>query len=133
MTEGITLRAVEFKEKQRILTLFTENRGLTTLIIKGISQKKPHLMAVSTPFCIADFHYLRGHSDIHTFQDATIKNSLSPLKKTFAHLTAASEIATSILHSQLPKQTAPSLYHLLKAYFLHLPSFEDTTIAVIIF
>lgn len=124
-TEGIVLRSLEYKERQRIITLFTKKSGLTTLIIKGLSPKKPHLMALSTPFCIAEFHYLTGRSEIHHFQDATLLNNLSSLRTSFAHLRAAGEMASSILSSQLPEKKTPSLYRLLKAYFLHLHAFPE--------
>ena len=124
-TEGITLRSIEYKERQRILTLFTKECGLVSLIIKGLSPKKPLLLTLSTPFCIADFHYLKGRSDLHHFQDATLTDPLTSLRTSFSHLTAAGEMASAILSSQLPEKKSPSLYLLLKAYFLHLHAFPE--------
>jgi len=126
-TEGITLRSMEYKERERILTLFTEEKGVISLILKGISRSRPHLLALSTPFCIADFHTLKGSSDLYRLHDATLKESLPELRRSFAHLSAAGEMVKNLLLSQMPEKRAPLLYRLLKSYLFRLPSFTDPT------
>lgn len=126
-TEAITLRSLDYKDRQRIVTLFTKESGRVSLIIKGISPKKPLLLTLSTPFCIAEVHYLKGRSDLHHYQDGTLLNPLSTLRTSYSHLTAATHMATTLLTTQLPEKKSPDLYHLLKAYLLHLHTFTDPT------
>ncbi len=130
VTEGIPLRTLEYKEKERICTLYTEELGLISIILKDLSSKKAHLLLASTPFCIADYHTLKGRSDIYLVQDITIQNHLPSLKKSFAHLSAASQIALLLLSSQLPEKRSPQLYQLFKSFLLQLGAFEDPTLAV---
>lgn len=127
-TEGIPLRSLEYKESQRIVTLFTEEAGLLTLIIKGLSKKKPHLMHLTTPFCIATYHYLHGKTDLHRFHDATLKDDLAPLRTSLARLRSAGVMAHTLLRTQLPEKTTPALYHLFRAYLLALRTFPEPSI-----
>ena len=39
-TEGIALKTVPYKDGQKILTIFAEKQGLTTLLVKRLSLKK---------------------------------------------------------------------------------------------
>lgn len=124
--EGIVLRSQEYKERERIVSIFSREHGVISLIAKGMSRKKPELLAATTPFCIADFCFLKGRSSLFRLQDAAIKKNLLILRSNLAHLQAAAEMTKAVYHSQLPEKDAPALYALLKAYLLHLPDFMKT-------
>ena len=69
--EALVLRSMEYKERQRIITLFTP-QGLMSVIIKGISLKKPHLLSLTSPLCLGEFHFSQGKSDLFYFRDGTV-------------------------------------------------------------
>ena len=63
-TQGIVLTSYPFKEKDRIIKVFTKDKGLISLIIKGLSSKRSNLLALSSNFCMQEFVYRIGKSEI---------------------------------------------------------------------
>ncbi len=123
--EGIVLKTFDYKENERIITIFTPEEGVITLIVKHI--KNQNKIALTTPFCQAEFLFIKGKSDLFKLQDGTILNDHHFLRASLAHIQAAAEMVKLILKSQLPGKPAPKLYALLLAYLSHLPHFEDTS------
>ena len=41
--KAIVLRAVPFKDRQSILTLLSEEKGIISMIVKGLSKSRPHV------------------------------------------------------------------------------------------
>ena len=62
-TKGVTLQATPFQEKARIITVFTEKEVLVSLIVKGLNTKRPSFLAITTPFCEAEFIYKKGRKE----------------------------------------------------------------------
>ena len=98
--EAIVLKSIPFQEKNRILTIFSKEEGLLSLIVKKISS--PHLLALTTPFCVGEFLYKKGRGDLFSFRDGTIYDSLSFLRNNFESLQAASSMARAILKFPFP-------------------------------
>ena len=67
--EGITLQSIPYKEKTRIVTVFTKNSGIVSIIIKNLSIKKPNFFAINNPFCISNLVCQKGRSDIYLLKD----------------------------------------------------------------
>jgi DNA repair protein RecO (recombination protein O) len=123
--EGITLQATPFKEKDKIATIFTEEEGIISLIIKGISTKKSHLFALTTPFSCGEFTYKKGKSNIFTFYDGKILDSNTPIRKNLLSLRSASIMTKTILMSLMPHKPEQELYYLYKHYLHKIPEFTD--------
>ncbi len=117
-TEGIVLRSQEYKERERIITLFTPH-GVLSLIVKGVSPKRTHLLALTTPFCHGEYHFLRGRSELMRFQDGTVLNEHLVLRGNLEWLRTAGALSQAIMRSQLPGKAAPQLFELYKAYHGH--------------
>jgi DNA repair protein RecO (recombination protein O) len=123
--EGLVLRAIDYKDRQRILTLLTPDRGILSLIIKGISPKKPHLLALSTPLMHAEYLMRAQRSELYSFVDASPLTTHSNLRASLPHLTAATTILRSLLSTQLPGKPSELLFRLTLSYLHHLPSAPD--------
>lgn len=54
-TDAIVLRAIDYKESDRLLTLFTPLRGKVTAGIRGVRKPKAKLNFASQPFCFAEY------------------------------------------------------------------------------
>lgn len=119
--EGIVLRSIPFKDHDRILTLFTKEAGLISLMVKRV---KRHT-AVATPFCQAEYLYTKSKSDLYRFHDATVLDDHLPLREKLQNLQAGGHIGHAILHSQLPGKPAPKLYQLLVACLKQIPHFPN--------
>jgi DNA repair protein RecO len=124
-SEGLVLRAIEYKQQQKILTLLTRNQGIIHLIAKGINQKKSHLFSLTTPFSIGEFHYTIHRSELYSLRDATLKNAHLELRTNLSYLQAAGQICNALIASQLPGKSAPLLYKLALSYLEQIPLFED--------
>lgn len=123
--EGIILRSVEYKEKERILTLFTKEKGLLSCIVKSISPKKYHLLAQTSLFCQADFLLRKTRSDLYTFIEAKIVEEHLFLRLDYSHICTAGDFTKAILHSQLPGKSSPLLFALLASFLKQIPLFSN--------
>ena len=124
-TEGIVLRSLEYKDRQRIITVFTAEFGLISLIVKGISNRSHSLLALTSPFCQSEFHFTRGRSNLFRFTDGTILEDHLSLRQKFSFLQTAGALAHAILRSQLPEKPSSALYALFSAYLNQATLFED--------
>jgi DNA repair protein RecO (recombination protein O) len=116
-SEGVVLKSILFKESDRIITLFTQNNGIVSLLIKKF---RPYT-ALATPLCCGEFLYNMGKTDLYLFQDGHIINDHFALRGSFTLLSAAGSMAASLIHSQLPGKPSPELYTLFLAYLKCLP------------
>ncbi len=55
VVNGITLKAVDYNENDKILTLLTAERGKITAGIKGVKKAGAKLKFAAQPFCFAEF------------------------------------------------------------------------------
>ena len=112
-TEAIVLRCLDYKDKQRIITAFSKDNGLMSLIVKGISYQR---LAATTPFYQMELLYFKGRSDLYHFVDASILESHLFLRTQFDHLQTAGALALALLHSQMPGTPSKDLYTLFILY-----------------
>jgi DNA repair protein RecO (recombination protein O) len=123
-TEGIVLRSQDFKERHRIITLYSPE-GLISLIVKNISRKNTRLLSLTTPFTLAEYHYRRGQSELLSFHDGTLLDDHLILRQSYTSLQAAGALANAILSSQMPGKSSPALFVLYKSYHKQVPGFTD--------
>ena len=123
-TEGIVLRAQDFKERHRIITLFTP-QGLISLIVKNISRKNTRLLSLTTPFCHGEYHFRRNNSELLRFHDGSLIDEHLNLRQSYSTLQAAGALAHAVLTSQMPGKPSPALFVLYKSYHKQVPCFSD--------
>jgi DNA repair protein RecO (recombination protein O) len=54
-TDAIVIRAIDYKENDKLLTLFTPSRGKVTAGIRGVRKPKAKLNFAAQPFCFAEY------------------------------------------------------------------------------
>jgi len=118
--EGIVLRCQDYKERQRIITLFTP-LGVLSLVVKGISSKNSRLLSLTTPFSQAEYYFVKKNSELLSFQDGVILNEHLDLRQSLQSLKTAGVLAQTILRSQWPGKASASLFSLYKAYHTQVP------------
>lgn len=52
---GIVLKSIDYKDKDKLLTIFSLELGIITATLKGVNQEKSKLKFASMPFCFAEF------------------------------------------------------------------------------
>ncbi len=110
--EGIVLRSQPYREKARIITLFTP-LGVMSLIVKRMA---PRYLSLTTPFSHGEYQIVRGRSDLFALHDATLLHEHLELRSSLTHLRVAGALAQGILRSQWPLKGSPALFTLYKAY-----------------
>lgn len=125
--EGVVLKSIDFRDRQKIITLFTPTRGLISLIVKGITAKKNHLLTLTSPFTVAEYHINIRRSELFTLVDGTPLQTNYALRANLGHLQSASLLVKALLTSQLPEKAAPDLYLLTITYLKALPQFTNST------
>ncbi len=102
MTErvnGVTLRAVNYKDSDRILTLFTLERGKITANAKGVRKANAKMKQIAEPFCFAEA-MLAEKSGRYTVTEINSFDAFYPIRcdlaKYYAGMTAL-ELTDSLL------------------------------------
>lgn len=122
-TQGIILRSLDYRENQRIITLFTP-LGLISLIVKRIQRRSSHLLTLTSLFCEGEFLFKKGRSDLYAFLDGSVLDVHLPLRDRLASLQAAGSLGQALLASQCAGKTSPELYQLFRCYLKQLSTFS---------
>lgn len=109
-TPGLLLQSIPYLGQKKILKVLTPEHGLIAFFAKTTQL---------TPFCLAEWVYLKSHKEIHPLQDSTLLDPLLELRQDYNTLAAAGAIAQDLLRTQLPGKKAP--FALACAYFKKLP------------
>lgn len=120
--KAIVLRSTAYQEKARILTVFSEEKGILSVMVKNVTQQKS---AMLSPFCELEFVFYKKNSDMVSFKEGKIINDHLFLREKLEFLQTASSMTRAILKSQMPGKHAPLLYQLLRAYLKQIPLFSS--------
>ena len=129
--EGIVLRTTLYKETHRVITLFTSEAGLISLMAKGV--KTPERLALLSPFSQIEVFFRRKLSDLYLMKDGSLLSDNLFLREKWGYLETAGKMGTMILHSQMPGKPAPLLYALFLACLKQLPHFEEPAPLLLLF
>jgi len=98
-TDALVLRASDYKENDRLLTLLTPSRGKLTAGIRGVKKPKAKLAFAAQPFCFAEY-VLAEKGGRHTVTAAYLYDGFFPLRNDIVRYYAACaalEIADALL------------------------------------
>ncbi len=123
--EGIVLRSQEFQERKRIISLLTPSSGLIQMIVKGLSERRPHLFALTTPFTLGEYHYWEGRSSLYQFTEGAVLDEQLYLREKLSYLETAGAMAKWLLDHLLPEAPDATPYLLLKSFIKQIPNFEE--------
>lgn len=88
-TRGIILKSQEYREKDRLLFIFTLEQGKITVIAKGIRSVRGKYQAAGQPMTLCDFVLFPG-KNIHQLNEAAVIHSFPGIRTDFERLTYAS-------------------------------------------
>lgn len=52
---GVVLKAIDYKEKDKLITVFTVELGVISCVLKGVNNAQAKLKFAALPFCFAEF------------------------------------------------------------------------------
>lgn len=116
---GIIIKTLDFKEKDKLVFIFTKEKGKISSIIKNVRTKTSKNASVVQPLNICDFVVFRGKS-MYSLNEISLVNSLSDIKSDYDLLTYSLyylELADISLQDE--EENEPYFFDLIKAlYFL---------------
>lgn len=87
-TDALVLRATDYRENDRLLTLFTPSRGKLTAGIRGVRKPKAKLSFAAQPFCFAEY-VLAEKGGRYTVTSAYLYDGFFPLRADIVRYYAA--------------------------------------------
>ena len=119
MTEevrGLVIRTTDINESDRLVTIFTEERGIVTALAKGARSLKSRKMASTMQFCYGDYvlvprgdrYWIKETSLIESFFD--IRSSLEGLALAGYIVEVLADVAVEEAERELLRLSLNSLY-----------------------
>ncbi len=108
-TEGIVLRAIEYQENDKLLTLFSPSLGRITVGAKGVKKPKAKLAFAAQPFCFAEY-MLAEKGGRYTLTNAYLHESFFALRNDILRFYAACAMAEICLQVLYEREKAEGLF-----------------------
>ena len=115
---GLIIKSDEYKEKDRLLSVLTADRGLITICAKGVAKPGSSFGSFSMPYMLCDFVVSVSHG-YYYLKDASIIESNSKIMESLEQMTVAAHISSCLLDCTLQSENAKEAYELaVYAYYM---------------
>ena len=115
---GLIIRSVEYKEKDRLLSVLTADRGLITICAKGVAKPGSSFGCFSMPYMLCDFVVSVSHG-YYYLKDASIIESNSKIMESLEQMTVAAHISSCLMDCTLQSENSREAYELaVYAYYM---------------
>lgn len=129
---GLNLRAVNYGERDRILTIFTLEEGLITAKIKGVKKADAKLKFASEPFCFAEY-ILSFSLNKNTVIGASLYDGFYPIRENFLSFYAGSVVLEFCQKFCLEGEPLKDLFMLATSTLKTLAYEEENTVENLIY
>ena len=109
---AIVLRAVNYRDFDRMLTLFSREEGKISAAARGAHRQKSPLSAASTQFCTGEY-VLEEKNGKYPVRTCMLDAAYYPLREDARRLAYASALTQMCEEIVQPAQPAPELYDML--------------------
>lgn len=127
--QAIVLQRVDWRENDRILTLFSPEHGRVDALCRSCRKPKSPLMSASELFTMGEYVVFSGKGRDYV-QSCNIIESFYPLRLDYERLAAAAMMASACLKTIQPEEPMGHLYILLARSFRRLAFVEGDIAAV---
>lgn len=93
--KGLVIRTVDIKESDRLLTIYTEEKGIVTALAKGARTLKSRKMSATQQFCYSSF-VLYGQADKYWIKECSLIESFFGIRNSIEGLALAAYIVEVI-------------------------------------
>jgi DNA repair protein RecO (recombination protein O) len=115
-TEGVVLRSIRFGEADRILHIYSAQRGRIGAIAKGSRRPRSRFGGRLEPFFRLDLVLYEGRGELATVTSAATVEGYPRLRQGFASLGAAARACDAVLRLLDAAEANPAAYNLLCRY-----------------
>src|ERR687889_693763 len=112
-TEAIVLRGIRYGEADRVLHLYTPERGRVSAIAKGVRRAKSRFGGRLEPFFRLNLVLYEGRSDLLTVTSAETVTPHARLREDAGSLDAASRSTDAVARLFETGDPNPAVFHLL--------------------
>ncbi len=112
--QGIVLRVANYRDRDRMLTLLSPDKGRVDVLSRGCRRPKSCLMPVSENFVQGEFVLFRNQ-DRYTLSSANISESYYPLRLDAYRMICGAYMLQLAQAAAHPEQEAKTIYELLTA------------------
>jgi DNA repair protein RecO (recombination protein O) len=112
-TEGVVLRTIRYGEADRILHIYTPQRGRLSAIAKGVRRARSRFGGRLEPFFRLDLVLYEGRSDLLTVTSAETVSGYPRLRDDAAALDGAARACEAVARIFDDGEPNPGVYHLL--------------------
>ncbi len=110
--EGIVIRSVDYGESNKIITIFSRNKGKFGAVARGAKKPKSRLASVSQPFTYGHFVCIMGNSGLATIQQGEIIDTFRGIKEDLFLTSYVSYIAELLEKGTEDRVNNPYLFEL---------------------
>ena len=122
--QGVVLRYANYRDRDRMLTLLTPQRGRVDVLSRGCRKPNSQLMPASELFVHGEFVLFRSN-DRYTLTSCNLTDTFYPLRVDPYRLTCASYLLALASAAVQQDQPASTLYSLLLKGLYHLTYVQD--------
>src|SRR5690554_3507457 len=116
--KGIVIKTMDYKEKDKILWIFTEELGKISVLCKGARSPKYKYQSMTRPIIFGDFLLFKGKS-LYNFNEGSLIHSFSEVTSSLELLTYASYFLEMVDIVTMDGEVQPYLYrNLVTALYL---------------
>jgi DNA repair protein RecO (recombination protein O) len=115
-TEAIVLRSIRFGEADRIIHLYSRDRGRLGAIAKGVRRPRSRFGGRLEPCFRLDLVLYQGRGELATVTSASTLDGYPRLRSQGSSLAAAARACDAVLRLLDAAERNPAAYHLLRRY-----------------
>ncbi|MDR3051921.1 MAG: DNA repair protein RecO [Oscillospiraceae bacterium] len=119
LTPAIVLRHVNYRESDRMLTLFSPEHGRIDALARGCRKQKSKLQAATELFATGEYRFFRNR-DHHTLTGCILAETYYPLREDYDTLVYGAYMLNVCEAAVQPNEALPDLYALLLTGLAHL-------------
>ena len=113
--KAIVLSSIDYKEKDKLVKLFSLELGIITAVLKGVRAQGAKLKFASQPFCFASFNLVK-RGNYYTVTSANLEDSFFDLTKDLNSYYTAFTLLEVVQASLMEEETNPLVFvNVLKA------------------
>ncbi|MBM7650004.1 DNA repair protein RecO (recombination protein O) [Bacillus ectoiniformans] len=130
--EGIVIRTANYGETNKIVTMFTKEKGKIAVMARGAKKPNSRLSSITQPFTHGYF-LIQSGSGLGTLQQGEMVSSMRHIREDLIVTSYAAYIVELLDKSTEEKEAYPSLFHFLQQTLHYLNEGYDAEILTNIF
>jgi len=114
--EAVLLRAVDYRDTDRILTLFTREHGILSAVARGAKGSKRRFQGVLEPYTLLHVELEHARSDLFTLKRAEVRTVLGGILADLDRMRAGAGALRLVRELCAPRMVEPALFLALVQY-----------------